>query len=100
MLSVSAAEALDNVLWVDARDVAAFENGHVPGAVNLSEDAWESQLTGLLDVWEPGQRLVVYCDGEACLASRQVALRIRRELALDNVAVLTGGWPAWQEAHP
>ena len=99
-VSVAEVAGVADVLWVDARDPEAFAAGHAPGAVNLSEEHWEEQLPGLLDVWEPGRRVVVYCDGAECLASRQVALRIRRELALEDVAVLTGGWPAWLEGRP
>lgn len=98
-VTVTAADSLKNVIWVDAREPGAFEAGHVPGAINLGESDWEAMLPDLIDAWSPGRKIIVYCDGDDCLASRQVALRIRRELALDDVVVLTGGWPAWSRAH-
>ncbi len=85
------------VVWVDARDAQAFEVGHVPGAVRLTEDAWEQLLPGFIDSWRPGQPVVVYCDSRRCDASRSVAARLARELAIKDVYVLTGGWEAWQQ---
>lgn len=86
----------ESILWVDARPEAAFLRGHVPGAVWLSEDDWSRGLMGLLEIWEPDQVIVVYCDGVACAASGQVAARLRDELGVDTVLVLEGGWEAWQ----
>jgi rhodanese-related sulfurtransferase len=86
------------VLWVDARPAAAFAAAHVPGAVNLTERTWEQQLGDVVGRWQPAVRIVVYCDGAACQASTAVAKRLQRELQLERVYVLTGGWPAWQQA--
>lgn len=87
------------ILWVDARPAAAFATGHIPDAVNLTERAWEQQLGDVVGRWNPAARIVVYCDGAACQASTAVARRLQRELQLDQVYVLTGGWPAWQAAQ-
>lgn len=88
------------VVWVDARPAAAFATAHIPGAVNLTERTWEQQLGDVVGRWNPAARIVVYCDGAGCQASTAVAQRLQRELALDQVYVLTGGWPAWQAASP
>lgn len=89
-----------SVLWVDARESKAYEQAHVPGAVSLNETEWERLLPGFLTAWQPGRRVVVYCNTGRCDASREVALRLRRELGTANVFVLKGGWTAWQQAHP
>ena len=44
----------------------------------------------------PIRRVVVYCDGGGCEASRHVADRLRDKLGMKSVFVLKGGWPAWQ----
>lgn len=87
------------VVWVDARSADAFAAAHIPGAVNLTERTWEQQLGEVVGRWTPAARIVVYCDGAACQASTTVAQRLKRELQLDQVYVLTGGWPAWQAAN-
>ncbi len=85
-----------HVLWVDARSAAKFAEGHIPGAVALNEDDWETQVPAFLDAWEPEKTVVVYCDGGRCEASRHVADRLSGELQIKSVFVLKGGWPAWQ----
>jgi rhodanese-related sulfurtransferase len=85
-----------SVLWVDARADADYAAGHIPGAMALNEDQWDDLLPGLLDKWDPGRKIVVYCSSLSCQTSREVARRLREEVNLPNVFVLQGGWEAWQ----
>jgi rhodanese-related sulfurtransferase len=87
-------------LWVDARSATAYRQQHIPGAVLCNEDAWESLLPGFLEAWQPGTKIVVYCDAASCAASQSVALRLQRELNLPDIYVLQGGWTAWQQTQP
>jgi rhodanese-related sulfurtransferase len=87
------------VIWLDARPDEEYAAQHVPGALSLNEDRWEELLPNFMAVWQPGTRVVVYCDSQRCDASRAVAVRLRHELRIDNVFVLQGGWTAWREAH-
>jgi rhodanese-related sulfurtransferase len=88
------------VLFVDARGEGAFAQRHIPGALPLREAQWEALLPAVLKAWQPGARVVVYCDNEGCDTSQAVASRLRRELGLDTVFVLKGGWNSWLEAQP
>jgi rhodanese-related sulfurtransferase len=81
-------------LWIDAREADAFARGHVPGALNLNETHWETGLPAVIDAWSPERRVIVYCDGGGCQASRGVARRLRRELALTRIVILGDGWAA------
>ena len=96
---VSLAEVPAAPLWVDAREPAVYAAGHVPGALSLSETKWEQGLPAFLAAWNPGTTVVVYCGGETCGASRAVAQRLRRELGIDKVYILEGGWDAWRSRH-
>ena len=87
-----------DALWIDARSAAAYAQGHAPGAILLNEDAWDEQLAAFVEVWRPGQMMVVYCNSASCGASRAVAGRLRRELGVTDVVVLQGGWSAWRPA--
>ncbi len=87
------------VLWVDARSAATYDRDHVPGALNLSPGSWDSQVEAVVSAWDPDKRVVVYCDGHGCQASREVAQRLRAELGFNEIYVLTGGWDAWTEAR-
>jgi len=96
---VEASKSGSPVVWVDARSDPAFREDRIPGAVPLNEDRWESLIGGFIAVWRPGLRVVVYCDSQECDASQHVALRLRRELSIDEVYVLSGGWSEWQKAQ-
>ncbi|HTQ31713.1 MAG TPA: rhodanese-like domain-containing protein [Opitutaceae bacterium] len=87
------------VIWVDARPEVEYQERHVPGAISLDQSHWEELLPDFIKVWQPGTRVVVYCNTQECDASHEVALRLHRELQIDNVFVLQGGWKAWLEAQ-
>jgi len=86
------------VLWVDARDAAAFARGHVPGAYRLDEDTFSASLGPLAAAWSPGMRIVIYCDSSACTRSRELTQRLR-DAGFTDVHYLHGGWEAWSRAH-
>lgn len=88
---------LGDVLWVDARNVEHYNIGHIDGAVNVSLQDWDIGLGELLNVWQPGQVIVVYCDGEGCALSRETAEKLRQDLAMDEIYWLQGGIQAWEE---
>jgi rhodanese-related sulfurtransferase len=99
-LTLSDAESLSPpVLWVDARPDEEYNARHIPGAISLNEDRWEELLAKFMAVWQPGARVIVYCNSQRCDASREVAARLRHELQIGNVFVLQGGWNAWLEAQ-
>ncbi len=84
------------VLWIDARPEPDFAEAHIPKALPLNEDGWERLLPEVLDHWDASRKTVVYCSSLSCQTSREVARRLRDQLALPNVFVLEGGWEAWQ----
>jgi rhodanese-related sulfurtransferase len=85
-----------NALIFDARPSAFFEQGHVPGALNLSRDNFASDYHRLSTVLkETGDKSVlVYCSGGACHDSRLVANALLT-LGFNNVSIYTGGWDEW-----
>jgi rhodanese-related sulfurtransferase len=91
----------DRAIWVDARPADEFDQDHVPGAILLNEDKWDSLLPQLLSTWAPHKKVVVYCSSLSCNASREVARKLRDTVQLKDaegkncVFVLEGGWEAW-----
>ncbi len=86
------------LLWLDARPAADFARDHIPEALPLSPDDWDAQIVEVVTRWQPGTRVIVYCDDRACGSSRQVAEKLRAEYQFDDVVILHGGWSAWQKA--
>ena len=98
---VSVAEAKHwgaTALWIDARAETEFTKAHVPGAMRLDEDDWNTLLPAVLAAWSPERKVVVYCSRLTCNASHAVAERLRHEVGLKNVYVLQGGWEEWEKS--
>ena len=86
------------LLWIDARHGSAYATEHIPEALPLDLDNWDEQIVGVIARWQPGMRVIVYCDDSACSSSRQVAERLRSNYQFDDVWLLRGGWSAWKKA--
>lgn len=93
-VTLSSVHTRGPALWVDARDVSAYRESHYPEAVHLTEGNWDQGIGQLLERWEPGLPIVVYCDGEGCAASRNLARRLREDLGITEVYWLEDGWEA------
>ena len=92
--------ATQPVLWIDARPAEAFARGHIDSAIRLTGEEWETLLLPVMETWTPGSPVIVYCEGGGCAASQAVAARLQRELGIETIYVLTGGWPAWRQTNP
>jgi rhodanese-related sulfurtransferase len=79
-------------IWVDARSQTKFEQGHIEDAIALNPASFDEQLGSFLDAWEPGRRVVVYCDSQDCGASQEIAARLRDDAGITGVYVLAGGY--------
>jgi rhodanese-related sulfurtransferase len=85
------------VLWVDARSPELVANEPYPAAVPLYSGAWDQGFGELLTAWDGVSPIVVFCDGAACAASKEVAARLRTDLGFEQVYWLADGWDALKE---
>jgi rhodanese-related sulfurtransferase len=76
---------------IDVREASEFEQGHIPGAVNIPIRT----LAQNLDQVPTDQPVLVYCASGHRAGMATAALR---ELGYDNVKAFSGGWKAWSEA--
>lgn len=100
-ISLADARKIPDAVWIDARTKVDYEKEHVPGAILLNEDDWNSLLIAFASQWQPAQTLIIYCDSLQCDSSHQVAKRIQKELGAEKgkVFVLKGGWQSWKQAQ-
>jgi rhodanese-related sulfurtransferase len=84
-------------LWIDARSREDYDAGHIGGAVPLNEQEWDCMLAGVFEVWKPDRPIIVYCSA-GCDESERVAFRLR-DLGMEPVYFLSGGYEAWKESH-
>jgi rhodanese-related sulfurtransferase len=84
-------------MFVDARDRAEFEAGHIDGAFWLPAKLFyesSGRPEALNFVGDTNTILVIYCGGGACDASHNTA-RLLQEVGYKRTHVLTEGYPAW-----
>src|SRR5437899_2712802 len=75
---------------IDVRAAQDYEEGHVPGAINLPEDEWAT-LKGL----SQDKLNVVYCYSTVChLAARAAAFFASKGF---SVMEMDGGFNTWKE---
>jgi thiosulfate/3-mercaptopyruvate sulfurtransferase len=90
---------------LDARNEAAYKEGHVPGAVHLPVAGWSKAVPDRPEAWakrlaDLGVRsdssVVVYGGADVREAAR--AWWLLRYAGAENVRLLNGGYPAWEKA--
>jgi rhodanese-related sulfurtransferase len=84
------------VLFVDARSPREFSHGHIRGAVNLPDRAFDSTFDEVVERLERWDILVAYCEGENCPLGRSVAEKLA-QLGFQRVFYLPNGWTLWRE---
>jgi rhodanese-related sulfurtransferase len=84
---------------LDARAAPFYQQGHIPGALNLSRDDFAADYRRLRLTLDSSKNksIVVYCSGGDCHDSRMVASALL-SLGFAQVRVYTGGWSGWTEA--
>ena len=78
------------IVIVDVRDGDAYRKSHVPGAIHMPREKWDT-LEGL----SKKELNVIYCYSQQCHAAPDACLRFARNGY--RVMELEGGWKAWEE---
>jgi rhodanese-related sulfurtransferase len=83
-------------LFLDARSLEQYSEGHIQRAVNLPWDEFEKHFPQVMDGVPDNTPIVTYCDGETCDLSKDLAFALRQK-GFFNVRVLVNGWTLWQQ---
>jgi len=87
-------------LFLDARDPAEYEAGHIPGALRMTRDDALAEPESVRKLPAGGKPIIAYCEGGTCEASLDLA-RVLVEAGYRKVLVYGGGFPEWAAAgHP
>ncbi len=82
---------------LDARDAAEYEQGHIPGAINIPYDRIPEYFDVLQSQVPMDAHVVCYCRSVTCDFSDQLATELKI-IGYQNVSVFSGGWDAWTTA--
>jgi rhodanese-related sulfurtransferase len=83
--------------FIDARTAKQYAEGHIASAYSLPASDFNNHLPAVQQVLANDSPIVVYCDGEQCDLSHQVADRLKA-LGYQNVRILINGWTLWKSA--
>ena len=79
-------------VFVDAREPEYYQEGHIKGAWNIP---FFLELVFKLDSLQGKDApMVIYCSGEECGSSEDLAYELQAE-GFSNLLVFKGGWTAW-----
>ena len=84
-------------IFIDARDPEDFENGHIKNSINIPYDYYED-YEEIIDDLDDSIVYIIYCNGEECSLSIDLADYLFSEKLFEKVLVFEGGWPEWKEA--
>jgi rhodanese-related sulfurtransferase len=85
------------VPFVDVRPDGRWQDGHIPGAVNLSLKHKAFSEVTLAQVAAKDQEVVIYCMGPRCLLSSK-ACALAVAWGFENIYYLREGFPSWKAA--
>lgn len=85
-------------LFIDARDDAHYQAGHIPGAYQLDHYYIDRYIDQVLPLAMNAEKVVVYCNGGECEDSEFAAIELRnRGLDPSRLFVYPGGLEAWRQ---
>jgi rhodanese-related sulfurtransferase len=81
-------------IFIDSRPQKDYRKGHILGALNIPfEEQKERDFISRIS-FPPDHTLVVYCDGDECRSSVELA-KILHERKFTSIKVFFGGWAEW-----
>ena len=86
-----------SVIFIDARDPSDYETGHIQNAINIPYDYYED-YEDVMDGLDDAGVYIIYCSGDECSLSIDLADYLYTEKLIDKLLVFEGGWPEWKEA--
>lgn len=96
-ISIEEAQKLlcSDTLIVDVREPFEYEEGHVPGAINIPRGMLEFKMTQDEVLIDRNRPILLYCKTSGRAALSAVALK---SLGYDHVRSIAGGFDSWSAA--
>jgi len=84
------------IVFVDVRNDALYQAGHVPGAYQLDYYRPESYLPTVLSACGTAEQVIVYCTGGDCEDSELAAVMLGQAgVPRDRIFIFPGGYAEW-----
>ena len=87
-----------SAVFIDARDSEDYDLGHIENVVNIPYDYYED-YDEMIDSLDDTGVHVIYCSGEECSLSMDLADYLFNEMIFEKILIFEGGWPQWRDAE-
>ena len=89
-----------SMLFVDARNQDAYEQGHIQGAVSFPVGRFAEEIDPFKNTYPTSTSIITYCSGRECNDSHKLAQLLFME-EYTEVKIFIDGYPAWEhEGYP
>jgi 3-mercaptopyruvate sulfurtransferase SseA len=82
---------------IDARSTEEYEEGHIPGSINVPYDRIPDFQDVLTREVSNDAHVICYCRGPSCDFSDLLATELKI-IGWQDVSVFSGGWEEWTRA--
>lgn len=89
--------AMPRMVLLDVNDDRIYADAHITGATHMPYDKIDT-LDKASENWDKNKLAVVYCTNYMCLASKDVAKKLKT-LGFNDVRVYSGGIAEWHQLH-
>jgi len=87
-------------LFVDARSMEDFKEGHIKGAFALPVGEFDMHIDTFTSRYSPDTAIITYCSGRNCMDSHDLAQLLFMQ-GYSDVSVFIDGYPEWEmEGYP
>jgi rhodanese-related sulfurtransferase len=84
------------VILLDARTADEFNQGHIPGAVNLPITRFNATYGFLTSIFAENKMIICYCEGHDCTDSSLLAFELHKK-GYKDIFVYKGGMAEWEQ---
>ena len=88
------------IVLVDGRQTAAYQAGHIPGAISLPLQTLAEAIGSFSAKYAKGRPLVIYCASIQCPISQAEATALAEQYGYQDVREMPGGFAEWRVAEP
>jgi rhodanese-related sulfurtransferase len=92
-------QADSRYLFLDARNDADYQEGHIPGALQVDHYYKDEYLPDLLPRIDSAEHVIIYCNGDDCEDSILVCMDLLDEgVPARKLMLFRDGWEGWVKA--
>ena len=87
----------NKAIWIDTRPKRFYEEGHIPGAINIPLPGPINYRRQIFEKWEKDRLIINYCSNISCPIAKHLTTEMKF-IGFTHVKVFEGGYEEWESA--